>query len=419
MKFNWFKKKKDENIPKPYTLVGQTNLIPYSTNYEKWLDEAYKNPFFNAALKEIISDFNSCRIGVFKKKDDRIEEQPNNRVNKIIKNPNSELTQSQFQEYFITWYLTGGGLLLYKTKGTIDKELFIYAPNTFNIRRADGSFKLIELEIGGKSVVGNELKYYRVVRGINAEDSIAGRTEKFKSQYEALATSIDMANFAISHQTRQLKNSGRRTGILSYQGHKSNAQKEEMKQTFANFTSGANTGTVALLPGEKYDFKEMDITPQEMDWLASLQYIQEIITTTMGVPIQLLSSKSGTYNNIKELKKKIYNDTIIPLLKLYCDQMTMFLKDELGEDTFIWYDTSEIPELQPDIMEVTEKLSKALDGKVTLNQFYKILQQKTGIEIDQLPAELGNKILTEQNKIFLDDLNFEPAVPQGEEVLVE
>jgi HK97 family phage portal protein len=411
---NFIKAIKDR-LAKPWQWVGGTGYQYYSTNYDAWIKEAYNNPFIFAAIQEIITDFNAAKVAVYKqKRNGDYEEQKNHKVLTWLENPNIELSQSQFQQYFITWLLLNGGVLLKKSKGVIKKDLFIYAPNTFEIKRDDITLQIDSIKIGNTTVPYNEMKNYKIVKSFNVEDNIAGYSTEFQSPMRALAKVGDLTNYALNHQAAQLKNSGRRNGMLSYRGFKSDKQKQEAEQKLRSMTTGENTGKFAMIPGDQYEFIDMSQNAQELDWLNSIKYMQEVIASCLGVPIQLISSTGTTYNNVAEFKKKIYNDTIIPLLKEYCNQMTAFLQEDL-EGCFIWYDVSEIQELQPDVMSTVKSLSEALAGKVTLNTFYRLLAEKTGLKIDKLPKELGDKVLTNQSQIFLDDLNFTPEPPSGEE----
>ena len=182
-------------------------------------------------------------------------------------------------------------------------------------------------------------------------------------------------------------------------------KKEEMKKTIKAMGTGEDTGGLAFLPADTIDYKATDQTSVEMDWLNSLQYMEEIISYAMGVPVQLISSRSSTYNNLKEAKKKVYVDTVIPLVQDYCEDLTAFFSDDLAENEKIWYDVSEIEELKENVLDIAEKLSNALRGKVSLNEFRQVLSEKTNISLKALPKELGDKVLVTSSDMFLDDLN--------------
>ena len=127
----------------------------------------------------------------------------------------------------------------------------------------------------------------------------------------------------------------------------------------------------------------------------------------MGVPVQLISSRSSTYNNLKEAKKKVYVDTVIPLVQDYCEDLTAFFSDDLQQNESIWYDVSGIEELKEDVVTVAKGVREALKGVATVNEIRDTLTKKTGIELKSINKDLGDKVLVTSSDMFLNDLNVE------------
>ena len=118
-----------------------------------------------------------------------------------------------------------------------------------------------------------------------------------------------------------------------------------------------------------------------------------------------------------EAKKKVYIDTIIPLVQDYCEDLTAFFSEDLQENERIWYDVSEIEELKEDVMTVAKGVREALKGVATVNEIRDTLTKKTGIELKSINKELGDKVLVTSSDMFLDDLNvdLEPLPSENEE----
>lgn len=388
----------------PYTSTYVGSLVPYAIDYENFANTAYDNPFFTAPLNEIIRCFNTAQIGVYKKLGNGELKKVDHIVDNWLKAPNFALTQDQYQTYWILWYYIGGGLLMWKTPGTFYKEIYLYRPDAFDIKRDDNTLRIKEIRIGSKHVTAeNELKDYRIVRAINPDDYVAGCDVGFRSPIKSLALLGDMTTFAFTHQNRQMKNSGKRTGILESKKRLDPEKKKEIKKQFLGL-GNKDAGSIAVVEGEDYKFTPMDITPQEMDWLQSVKFLREVIAATLGVPIQLISSEGTTYNNVREFKKKIYNDVINPLLDLFCNIHTAFFADELEGKYVISYDTSNIEELRLDVTEIIKGLADGLIGKVTLNEFRTIVNNMTGISLAALKPEEGDVLLVHSNLSIITDL---------------
>ena len=413
---NIFKAITEKILSIPYGMWRNTSYSNYAVDYDLFVQEAYNNPFIYKAFNEIVTDCKTIKTGVFRNNGKKWVYVENHVVNKWLKNPNPELNGKDFLEYYLMYMYFGGGLLLYKTKGILDKQIYIYSPDSFDIQR-DDNLTISGIKIGNSYFSANELKDLKVCKAPNIEDKIAGKSQEFRPIIKSLALVGDMSNFALKHQNTQLKNSGKRNGIMTYKNIRSTAALEEAKKQFRGQTHGESTGETAWLNGDNYDFKSTDMTPQEMDWLEGLKYTEEVISQAMGVPVQLISSRGATYNNLAEMKKKVYIDTAIPLVQDYCEDLTVFFQDDLQENERIWYDISEIEELKENVLDIAEKLSNALRGKVSLNEFRQVLSEKTNINLKALPSELGDKVLVTSSDMFLDDLNveLEPLPSENEE----
>lgn len=412
---NIFKAITEKILSIPYGMWRNTSYSNYAVDYDLFVQEAYNNPFIYKAFNEIVTDCKTIKTGVFRNDGKKWVYVENHVVNKWLKNPNPELNGKDFLEYYLMYMYFGGGLLLYKTKGVMTKQIYIYSPDSFDIQR-DDNLTISGIKIGNSYFSANELKDLKVCKAPNIEDKIAGKSQEFRPIVKSLALVGDMSNFALKHQNTQLKNSGKRNGIMTYKNIRSASALEEAKKQFRGQTRGEGTGDTAWLNGDNYDFKSTDMTPQELDWLEGLKYTEEIISQAMGVPVQLISSRGTTYNNLAEMKKKVYIDTAIPLVQDYCEDLTVFFQDDLQENERIWYDVSEIEELKENVLDIAEKLSNALRGKVSLNEFRQVLSEKTNINLKALPSELGDKVLVTSSDMFLDDLNVElEHLPQENE----
>lgn len=401
----FLKAKEDNKIPTPYNSYYLGSLVPYAVDYQKFAENVYDNAFFTAPLEEIIRCFNTADIGVYRKQiNGKLIRAKGHKVDAWLANPNFSLTRDQYHDYWIKWYYVGGGLLMYKTPGTFYKELLLYKPDTFSIQRNPDTLRIEAIKIGSKVIDKEEdLLNYRIVRAVNPDDNVAGCDINFRPVIKSLALQGDMSTFAFTHQNRQLKNSGKRTGIIESKKRLNPDQEKEIKRNITGL-GNKDAGSIAIVQGEDFKFTPMDNTPQELDWLNSVKFIREVIASSLGVPIQLISSEGTTYNNVREFKKKIYNDTINPLLELFCQVHTQFLKEELGDNYIISYDTSNVEELRDDVASTIKSLADALVGLVTFNEFRSIVTKMTGIDLAPLEAKYGDVLLVKSNLSLIDDL---------------
>jgi phage portal protein BeeE len=295
---------------------------------------------------------------------------------------------------------------MYKTEGIMTKELYMYSPDSFDIKR-DKAFNISEIKIGQDVIPKEKWGNYKICKATNINDKVAGKSQEFRPILKSLALIGDLTNYALQHQNRQLKNSGKKNGIVSYKGTMTADKKEEMMKTIKAMGTGEDTGGVAFLPADTIEFRPTHDTTQELDWLESLKYVEEVISYCLGVPAPLISSRSSTYNNQKEAKKKVYVDTIIPLASDYCEDLTAFFQADLQDGLSIWYDVSSIEELKEDVLTEAKNIREALKNIATVNEVRKAIWDKTGIELKPLKSDIGDKVLVSSSDLFLDDLNLD------------
>lgn len=146
------------------------------------------------------------------------------------------------------------------------------------------------------------------------------------SPVEAAAYSIDMHNHANSWNQALLQNSARPSGALvvkqadNQPGNLSEDQYWRIKhQIDEQFSGAANAGRPLLLEGG-LEWKEMSLSPREMDYIEAKHSAARDIALAFGVPPQLLGIPGdNTYSNLAEARLALWEQTVIPLLKTISD----------------------------------------------------------------------------------------------------
>lgn len=381
----------------------------------RYIKEAYDNPFFYTPIQVIVKAFNNADIGVYEKQKGkwiRVESSVDNWLNR----PSFATTKELFQEYYLTWLMLYGGCLLYKV-GISQKELHIYAPDTFQVTINEQTLQLDSIKIGESIFKGDQLKDFQIARKINVEDKIAGVSSGFRSPLLSMAHPGDISNMGFKHQANQLANAGKRTGILEFKKLMGKEKQDEITEKFNSMGGPEGAGKISTVNGEDFKFTPLDVTPQELDWRNSMVFVREIIAASFGVPIQLISTEGTTYQNVKEFKKKLYSDVVEPELKAYCANMTNFLASDLKPGQKVWYDLSGVEELKNDAVAIIKDLATSLDGKVTINEFRQIVNTLFSGSIDLLlepiSAEQANQILVGSASMLLTDIGIQLPTDTG------
>lgn len=348
-----------------------------------------------------MTDLKTIKIEV--RKDGKVANTPTAKfVMNSLKRPSKELSYADFMEAMATYLVFGGRFLLYKTKGILSRDIYIYSPNSFVIRREDDGIYIKSIDLGGNEITGDELKQYHLVKTFDPKDCIAGYGNGY-SKIKPLAMVGDMLNYLMEHNNSLLKNGGRATGVFSVPETAGRDEVEEIKNSMKSETGSNNAGNVWFLRGDM-KFTPFNTNPKDLDWVQGMIELQKIICRVLGVPEALIMAENSSYNNLEGFKKKVYQDTVIPFANKLCEELTELFRDDLGEGEEIVVNTANIKALQVDVGKEIEQFAKALDGKISINNFIKFINNSFELAIPPVPGEEGEKILVSSNMMFLDEI---------------
>lgn len=186
------------------------------------------------------------------------------------------------------------------------------------------------------------------------------------SPIEAAAYSIDQHNQAGAWNQALLQNGARPSGALVVKTQDggsdmlSDEQYERIRQQMDEQFSGAgNAGRPLLLEGG-LDWREMSLSPREMDFIEVKNSAARDIALAFGVPPQLLGIPGdNTYSNLAEARLALWEQTILPLVGGMCDALNNWLLPHYGKGLKLCYDTDGISALAARREQVWERVNRA------------------------------------------------------------
>ena len=261
-----------------------------------------------------------------------------------------------FIEMIIYQLMINGNAFLLKIHDIENKICEIYNLNPDNIE--------FLFDKGGNTIIGyryhkenGRFKDYKIdritnecdilhLKNFNPNDNLYGL-----SPFTAAIGAIEQHNAAMEWNKSLLKNGARPSGALIVKNDKNSfltdAQRNELKKEIDYLFSGTeNTGRPILLEGG-IEWKDLGISPKELDFVNSDQIAVRHIANAFGVPIQMLNnSESSSYNNYLEGKKSLYENTILPLLnKIISNVYNHWVCNCFGSEYFVTYNEDDIPAL--------------------------------------------------------------------------
>lgn len=184
------------------------------------------------------------------------------------------------------------------------------------------------------------------------------------SPIEAAAYSIDQHNQAGAWNQALLQNGARPSGALVVGGGADQTLSEEQyhrikEQMESQFSGPANAGKPLLLEGG-LDWREMSLSPKEMDFIEVKNSAARDIALAFGVPPQMLGIPGdNTYANLAEARLALWEQTILPLVDGMCDALNNWLLPQFGGDFELRFDTDAIPALAERRVKLWNRVNEA------------------------------------------------------------
>jgi HK97 family phage portal protein len=172
------------------------------------------------------------------------------------------------------------------------------------------------------------------------------------SPIEVAAMAIDQHNAVSAHNLALLQNGGRPSGVFIWRGENGYGLTQDQRESFREsvtslYAGSGNAGRIAVVEGD-VEWKEMGLSPKDMDFVEGKHVAAREIAQVFGVPTMLIGVPGdSTYANYKEARYHLWEDTILPLLERIQMAFTRHIAVLFGADLKFSYDVDAIPALAP------------------------------------------------------------------------
>jgi HK97 family phage portal protein len=181
-----------------------------------------------------------------------------------------------------------------------------------------------------------------------------------QSPLRAGLRSMTTNNEAVQTGVKYLQNQTARGVLMSDEGDLNEVQAQQLKDKFRkNFQGADNAGDVIITP-KKLSWVNFGLNASDVSLIEQYNASIKDLCNIYNVPVSLLNNtESSTYNNVKEAKKALYQNCVIPELNKIADELNRWLAPKYGEKLCIEFDYSAIPELQEETEKVVGQMSQA------------------------------------------------------------
>jgi HK97 family phage portal protein len=200
----------------------------------------------------------------------------------------------------------------------------------------------------------------------NPQWGVTGGQLYGQSPLRAAAKNLTRSNEAKTAAVASFQNGGP-AGVLFMNDERfdptsGQAQAQALKTAVSQKGGAANFNSIAV-SGYKVDWKQIGLSPVELNIIESEKWDLKALCNIYGVPSQLLNdSDSKTYNNQREGEKALTLRCAIPLLNSLTENLNRKLHTDWGykgTNLYVDYDLSVYGELEANKSEQTEWLDKA------------------------------------------------------------
>jgi HK97 family phage portal protein len=200
----------------------------------------------------------------------------------------------------------------------------------------------------------------------NPQWGVTGGQLYGQSPLRAAAKNLTRSNEAKTAAVASFQNGGP-AGVLFMNDERfdptsGQAQAQALKTAVSQKGGAANFNSIAV-SGYKVDWKQIGLSPVELNIIESEKWDLKALCNIYGVPSQLLNdSDSKTYNNQREGEKALTLRCAIPLLNALTENLNRKLHTDWGykgTNLYVDYDISVYGELEANKSEQTEWLDKA------------------------------------------------------------
>jgi len=288
-------------------------------------------------------------------------------------NPGPGMDWSEFVTRIGTFYHSTGNVYLKKNVGGfgLRGKVEVLRPQAMTIKltKIDGDVLRYEYRVGGI------VDYYKPedivhLKMFNPEES---PNSYGLSPIQVLARKVDIIHFGELWTLALLENDARPSGALVAENKVlTPEQREVLQEQFTQRYGGyENAGKPLVLEGG-LKWEPFAITPKEMEFLNSRKVTMREICAAFKVPPELLGdNENKTYSNIKEARKALYQEAVLPFLgrvKGALNREVVPLFDSRG--AYLDYDVSGIDALSEDLNALWARGIQAYQaGTITRNEF--------------------------------------------------
>ena len=300
----------------------------------------------------------------------------NSPILKVLANPNPMETWSSFIANYIGFGKLTGNRYIYGVRDGGQKIKEMYMMPSQNMEIVSGGWMnpvkgySVDFSNDGNSVdfTPDEICH---IKDFNPNFDGSGANLYGQSPLEAGWKTLETDNEVVDTTKKQLTNQAAR-GLLVTKEMNGIGQDQAKELDLSLKAKMKDSKGGVAITNQPMEWINFGLSPADMELLQQGNATLKSLCNLYGVPPSLMGDGEGsTYNNVREAKSFLFQNAIIPEMVRLRDDLNKWLAPAYGEDIYIDFDFTVIPELQEAVSEMVTQMDKA--WYVTPNEKRKVL----------------------------------------------
>ena len=379
---------------KGFFSVYKSNI--YGTNQPVWIDtdSPYKLYYEHAELKTCIDKiakmFSNMEILLV---DDEGNELTNDELMEMLQNPNALQSLNEFLEYYIIQKYVYGNQFIYKSQPSklSYKNTLLLSISAENIQ------PVISGKIYEQKNIRDIIKRYellengRKVKDLKTDEVLWSKFADIDnplmgvSPLKTLKFQLTNTKLAYEHRNVIMKNKGA-IGMITNESGTSNGMgftpvtPEEQSKIAKDYEDnyGVEDGKKKIIISNKpLRWQPMSYPTRDLLLFEEIEANKLAMIDYFGLKAELFSTKSNTYENVRQAIRGTYQDLIYPIADEFCQALTSFLKVPNGK-LIASYKHVPILQEQKDYKSIVDSINSAVtNGLLDVEVGRTIIEQET------------------------------------------
>jgi HK97 family phage portal protein len=285
-------------------------------------------------------------------------------IHELLERPNPMQSYGSFIQELIAFGKLTGNRYIYgiapETGLKQYKELYVLPSQLVEIHSGGimQPVKEYSLQYNGSHKIPAEVVCH--IKDFNPNYNLSGSHLYGQSPLKAGLRSLQTNNEATETGVKYLQNQTARGVLMSDEGDINEVQAQQLKDRFKQQYRGSNNAGDIVITPKKLSWINFGLNASDLSLIEQYNASIKDLCNIYNVPSVLLNNtESSTYNNVKEAKKSLYQNAILPEMLKIRDELNRWLMPQFGEKLKLDFDFTAIPELQEETEKIVNQMSSA------------------------------------------------------------